>query len=254
VDGDLPSPTVSAQRVPPIGWVVALVGPVAVSLALVPVRGEIRTSNVSLVLVIAVLVAAIVGGRIGGAVAALVSMASFDFFFTRPYYSFTIKSREDVETAVLLLVVGGVVGEIVVRARRSRQVAVESRREVGRMRGLAELAAGGEPVGRLVHTVQNELMTLLELGSCRFERPPFASTLPRLQHGSVRVPPVEASPTGKAGRVELPVWGEGRELGRFVLELTAGTTGITLPVEARRTAMALADQLGAILAVASESS
>ena len=81
----------------------------------------------SLVLVLVVVVAAVLGGRVGGAVAALVSMASFDFFFTRPYYSFTINSRDDVETAVLLLVVGLIVGELVVRTRRS------------------EIAGGGEP-------------------------------------------------------------------------------------------------------------
>ena len=71
-------------------------------------------------------------------------MASFDFFFTRPYNSFTINSRDDLETAVLLLVVGLVVGELVVRTRRSERRAAESRAEVVHVRRLSELAAGGE--------------------------------------------------------------------------------------------------------------
>ena len=134
----------------PLAWLVALAGPVVVSLALVPFRDEIRTSNVSLVLVLVVLGAAILGGRATGAVAALASMTAFDFFFTHPYGSFTINSRDDVETAFLLLVVGIVVGELVVRARRSRDLAVASRAEVVRVRRLSELAAGGESRGRLI--------------------------------------------------------------------------------------------------------
>ncbi len=183
-----------------------------------------------------------------------VSALSFDLFFTRPYGSFTVANRNDLETVVLLLLVGLAIGELVVRSRRSRRVAVQSRVEVDRMRRLAELAAGGESTGELVLIVQRELSTLLPLDGCRFERPPFATTLPRLQHGTVRVPsaPERGTAEGPTHEVELPVWGEGREVGRFVLDLQSGTTGITLPIEARRTAVALADQLGTLLAVSSD--
>jgi hypothetical protein len=223
---------------------------VLVSAALLPWRDDIRTSNVSLALVLVVLGAAVVGGRLSGALAALVSVAGFDFFFTHPFSSFAIEGRDDVETAVLLLVVGVVVGELVVRTRRSEQVAVESRAEVVRVRRLSELAAGGEPVGRLIGIVQGELATLLQLRGCRFEPPPFERGPAELTHQGVRVPSVPAERPGaeEAGRAVLPVWGEGREVGRFVLELADGTTGITLPPEDRALALALADQLGTVLA------
>jgi K+-sensing histidine kinase KdpD len=74
------------------GILFAVIAPVAVSLALIPLRGEMVPVNESLVLVVVVLVAAVVGGRAGGVAAALVAAASFDFFFTRPYYSFTMRS------------------------------------------------------------------------------------------------------------------------------------------------------------------
>jgi Domain of unknown function (DUF4118) len=252
MDGDLTSPDLSSTR-PPIllGWLLAVFGPIAVSLALVPVRSDIRPPNVSLLLVLVILGAAVVGGRGPAAVAALVSALSFDLFFTRPYGSFTIAGRDDIETAVLLLLVGLAIGELVVRSQRSRRVAVHSRQEVDRMRRLAELAAGGESTGELVLIVQRELVALLPVDGCRFERPPFRTTLPRLQHGHVHVPsaPAQGTDDGPSHEVELPVWGEGREVGRFVLDLRSGTTGITLPIEARRTAVALADQLGTLLAV-----
>lgn len=235
----------------PLAWVVALTGPVVVSAALIPLRDEIRTSNVSLVLVLVVVVAAVLGGRAGGAVAALVSMASFDFFFTRPYYSFTINSRDDVETALLLLVVGLIVGELVVRTRRSETQAAVSRAEVVRVRRLSELSAGGEPAGRLIGIVQGELVSLLHVRGCRFEPLPFREDLPELTHQGVRIPGIDVPEVpARDGRVSLPVYGAGRPVGRFVLDLESneGATGIALPPEDRALAVALADQLGTVLA------
>jgi hypothetical protein len=235
------------HRASPLAWAVALAGPVVVSLLLVPFRDEIRTSNESLVLVVVVVVAAALGGRLTGAVAALVSMASFDLFFTRPYGSFTIDSRDDLETAVLLLIVGLIVGELVVRTRRSEARAASSRAEVVRVRRLSELAAGGEPSGHLIAIVQDELASVLPLQDCHFERLPFREDLPELTHQGVRLPATEVDAPAP-GRVSLPVYGAGHPIGRFVLGLEHGATGITLHPEDRALAVALADQLGTVLA------
>lgn len=251
MEDDQPTRPSAGSKLSPLAWVVALAGPVVVSVALIPLRDEIRSSNVSLVLVLVVVIAAVLGGRVGGAVAALVSFASFDFFFTRPYSSFTINSRDDVETAVLLLVVGLIVGELVVRARRSEIRAEVSRAEVVRVRRLSELAAGGERAGRLIGIVQGELVSFLPVSACRFEALPFHEDLPEITHQGVLVPGIEESgPSIADGRVALPVYGAGRPVGRFVLdlELNEGTTGIALPPEDRALAMALADQLGTVLA------
>ncbi|MGZ6963783.1 MAG: hypothetical protein ACXVKA_06150, partial [Acidimicrobiia bacterium] len=56
-------------------------------------------------------------------------------------------------------------------------------------------------------------------------------------------------PMPATGQVSLPVYGAGRPVGRFVLELEhEGATGIALPPEDRALAVALADQLGTVLA------
>ncbi len=226
----------------------AVLAPIAVALLLLPFRDELQAANIALVLVLAVLVGAIVGGRIGGALAAIVAAVSFDFLFTRPYYSFQINSGDDVQTVVLLVAVGIVAGEIVVRSRRSRAVAWRSRRDAEQLRNMAELATGGESPGRLIRLVQNELTRTLDLKSCRFERPPFANSLPQLRHGGVRVAAGEAD--GLASQLELPVRGDGKLLGRFVLSMPADGSGLGLPAEDRALAVALADQLGAALAAA----
>ena len=65
----------------------------------------------------------------------------------------------------------------------------------------------------------------------------------------MRIPGTEASePPAASGRVSLPVFGAGRPVGRFVLDLESGATGIALPPEDRALAVALADQLGTVLA------
>lgn len=241
------TPAAPDVRFGPKVLAVALLGPVAVALVILPFRDDIRTPNVALVLVLAVLVAAVVGGRLGGALAAIIAAVSFDFLFTRPYYSLSISNGDDVQTFVLLLAVGLVVGEIVARSRRSYAVARRSRREAEHLRRLAELAAGGESAGRLVAVVQNELTTILDLKSCRFERPPFRSALPQLRHRGVRVDAGPPDDHALKSQLELPVRGGGQLLGRFVLTMATDGSGIQLPPDNRALAVALADQLGAAL-------
>jgi hypothetical protein len=217
-----------------VAWFCALVVPIVVAVACVPLRAQIPAADRALLLALTVLVAAL-----------------FDFFHTRPYYSFRIDRAVDVETAALLLVVGIAIGELVTRSRRYRALAGATRQELERVRHLAELAAGGETPGRLIRVVRNELVGLLGLVECEFEEAPFLDSLPRLRHSGVVLPvALERSDEAKARavrRIELPVWGEGLELGRFVLTLRPDATGVDFPPDARASALVLADQLGVIL-------
>jgi Domain of unknown function (DUF4118) len=238
-----------------VRWITAVLGPLAVSGILVAFRGEVFATNAALVLVLPVLAAAIVGGRRGGVVSAVVAATCFDFFFTRPYYSFTINRHDDVETTVVLLIVGLVVGELVIRARQSHQVALASRREVEQVRRVAELAAGRGPTARLISIVEREVVALLGARGARFERPPFRTMLPRLGHGVVTIGDDDgdnARLPGPSNEVELPVWGHGREIGRLVVVLPQDSVGVAVPADDRALAITLVDQLGAVLAASKE--
>ena len=101
------------------GYVIGGIGPIVVAAALVPLRNEIDNANLALAMVVVVVVAAAVGGRGAGVLAAVIATISYDFFLTRPYLSLTIDSADDVETTIFLLVIGLLVGEIVVRSRRT---------------------------------------------------------------------------------------------------------------------------------------
>ncbi len=85
---------------------------IAVAGVLVPVRSTIDNTNVALILVLVVVAAATFGGRTAGAITSIVSALAFNYFQTEPYYTLRISDRDDIVTAVLLLLVGLAVGEI----------------------------------------------------------------------------------------------------------------------------------------------
>ena len=85
-----------------------------------------------------------------GVAAGIVTAIVFDFFLTVPYGARTIDRSDDVQTTVLLAAVGLVGGELVERARRSHAHVRDRDREIERFQRRAELAAAGEPPGRLI--------------------------------------------------------------------------------------------------------
>jgi hypothetical protein len=220
--------------------------PIVVAALLVPLRDEIASANVALALVVTVVLAAAFGGRVGGVTAAVVSALAFDFFHTRPYLSITIDSQDDVETTVLLLVVGLVVGTIGARAQRARRSAEAGQQEIRRIHRLAELVASGAPAADVVKQAQAELTSMLRLQACRFEAPPYGDVLPRLERSGVIAGRREYRYAGAgfelpAEGVELVVLARGNPVGRFVL---TPAPGVGVSLEQRVVAVALADQVG----------
>ena len=232
------------------GYVIGGLGPILVASLLVPLREEIAAANLALILVIVVVIAAAVGGRGAAAVGAVISALSFDFFLVRPYLSMHIESADDLETTVLLLVIGLIVGEIVVRARRTRQVARRGSEDIVRLHQVAELAATGASSDEVMMTVTDALRDVLGLRDCVFERGPSIRPLPRLErNGAVTGAHERRFVSGELSlppECELVVLARGRQVGRFVLVADA-RAGVS--IESRTVAVALSDQVGAVLAV-----
>lgn len=223
-------------------------GSIGAGAALVPLRDNMAGANVALALVVVVVAAAVVGGWKAGMVGAVCAALTFDFFFTVPYLSLTIESGDDVETTVLLLIVGAIVGSLSAWATRQHEAISASRGEVHRIHRVAErLAAEPVDAGVLV-AVQAELTALLSLRDCHFEARPYTHSLPQLDHNgtfAVRPRDMVYAHGGfelPAGGVAVPVRSGGTEVGRLVLEPTAGV-GVSL--EQRLVAVVLADLLGA---------
>jgi hypothetical protein len=232
-----------------LGLLIGGLGPIVVAAALVPLRDTLGNTNVALILVVIVVLAAVAGGRAAGALAAVMTALSFDFFHTEPYLSLTIASSEDVETTLLLLAVGLIVGQVAQRAQRSREAAEAGHSEIGRIHRMAEMSALGQDPAAVLAAAQTELTTLLGLAGCRFEAPPFSAGRARLERSGTISGRVNVRASGRGFElpqegVELAVLAHGREVGRFILDPTPGV-GVTL--EQRIVAVAIADQVGAAL-------
>jgi K+-sensing histidine kinase KdpD len=228
-----------------------LAAPLALAAILVPFRTSFPNTDAALALILVVVAVAANGDRLAGVAAAVSAPVWFDFFLTRPYERFTITSRTDIETTVLLLVIGVAVTELAVWARR--QHAAASRR-AGYLDGINSaahaVAAGGSP-SVLIDQVTGELTRVLTLRSCGFQYGVAGIGQPaRLEHnGKVTVRhrawPVDTEGFPPDTDVELLVESGGVFQGRFLM---APDRAARSTLEQRLLAIALADQVGAGLA------
>jgi len=236
-----------------VGLVAALAGPLIVTVALVPFRASFANTNAALVLVLFVVaVAALSGHRSPGIVAAVSAGVWFDFFLTKPYQRLTIKDRADIETAVLLLLVGVAVSELAVWGRRQQ---AEASRQAGYVAGIQEAVGAtldGTSPGVIINSVCEQLTRLLMLRRCRFDYGGgvMGGSHPRLRaDGQVEVEggicDVDSFGLPIEQDIELLLMAEGGYRGRFVLTATPHSRP-SLPQ--RLAAVALAAQAATTLA------
>src|SRR5580704_12173117 len=160
-----------------VGWlgrdqlaiVAGLALPLALAAILVPFRTNFANTDVALAMILLVVAVAAVGNRLAGYVAAVSAAAWFDFFLTRPYEQFTINRATDIETTVLLLVIGIAVTEIAVWGRRQHATASKRAGYLDGISGAAEAAAAGDSPATLADQVSGRLAELLSLRSCSFQ-------------------------------------------------------------------------------------
>jgi len=219
--------------------------PLAVAAILLPFRADWSNTNVALVLVVAVVAIAAIGNRVAGALAAVSAFAWFDFFFTLPYYRFTIRSSADVTTAVLLLLVGLAVSQLAVRARRLQVITITDARYLAQIHETAALTQSARTPDAVVDRVREQLIEVLDLQECRFEYGTLLGHPPRLEpDGTVmashRSWDVEQSGL-PAEEIELRVFGNGQFYGRFMLRPKPESRP---SLQARLVAVTLADQAG----------
>lgn len=230
--------------------VAAVVAPFVVTAVLIPFRGGFANTDAALVLVAVVVAVAAAGNRVAGYVTAASSAIWFDFFLTRPYERLTIARSSDLETTLLLLVIGIAVTELAVWGRREHAAASRRARYLTGIHAVAEAARDDLGGSAVVRGVTEMLVRLLDLTSCQFQHGVAGlGAIGRLQHdGTVTVGgevwPTDTQGLPADGELELLVDGGGRLLGRFLMRASQGTRP---SLENRLVAVALADQLGASL-------
>jgi hypothetical protein len=168
-------------------WVAALVLPDVVAAALTPLRDSVSSTNAALVMVVAVVAVAAAGRRGAGVVAALSSALWFDFFLTEPYHQLVIADRADVETAVLLLVVGVTVSELAAWGRRRQDEAWRRGMVLADISEAVDAMSLDPDTAPRVDVACAHLVRLLSLESARFEPgsvPPDRGSCPPDRRGS----------------------------------------------------------------------
>ncbi|TDW91284.1 DUF4118 domain-containing protein [Kribbella sp. VKM Ac-2566] len=224
--------------------------PPVVCLLLTPFREHFDNANAALLLVVVIVAVAVFGIRLAGVIAAVSSAVWFDFFLTVPYDSFTIDSSNDVEQAVLLLVIGIAVTQIAIWGRE--QQAKASRRG-GYLDGVitvSQAVATGGSTDDLIEQVRAELTAVLGIDGAKFVAGSKQTQAPRLNpDGSVTRGPhvlkVERDGLPTNAEIELTVQHAGETRGHFLL--TAASRIARPDLEQRLVAVALADQVGAAL-------
>jgi hypothetical protein len=213
-------------------------------------RSSFANTNAALILVLVVVAFAATGLRTAGVSAAVSSALWFDFFLTEPYQQFTITDRDDLETMVLLLLVGIAVTEVALWGRRQQARASRQEGFLGGILSAASGAAGGNvPREVLTADVAARIADVLRLDDCRFDAA-HGDRLPCLSRdGSITwqgmTVDVERDGLPTDTRIELPVESGGVSHGRFLL--TASTRVRRPDLQQRLVAIALADQVGAAL-------
>ena len=228
-----------------------LVAPLALAAVLAPFRGSFPNTDAALAMLLVVVAVAANGYRLAGYLAAVSAAVWFDFFLTQPYERFSIASRDDIETTVLLLVIGAAITEIAVWGRRQYVTASRRAGYLDGINGAAQAVAAGGSAQALIDQVNSQLTRLLSLRSCVFQYGVAGVGRPaRLHHdGSVTIGPRRwaADREGLPQNIdlELLVGGGGIFQGRFLMTPAPGARPT---LESRLLAAAFAGQVGAALA------
>lgn len=230
-----------------VAVLLGLVVPFALCAALYPARSSVPNTDDALALVVVVVAVATFGVRLAGLVAALSAGVSFDLLLTVPYGSLSIHSRQDVETVLLLVIVGVAVTEIAAQGWRQRGRAAVRARYLDDLR--QAVTAPGPPT-ETIDRVSGLLVDVLGLASCRFEPGPGPAAPELTADGTVRwgeaLWDVAAEGLPLQTETALPVSRDDVRYGRFLLTSQLGSRPDRTEL---LVAVLLADQVAATLAV-----
>ncbi|RQO81784.1 DUF4118 domain-containing protein [Acidovorax sp. FJL06] len=119
------------------GFLWALGASIAVTVLATPLHGLLELTNIVMLYLVGVVAVAIRLGRVPAAMAALLNVLAFDFFFVSPRLSFAVSDVQYVVTFAVMLGVGLLVGQLTAGLRFAVGVSISRER---RAQSLFELA------------------------------------------------------------------------------------------------------------------
>lgn len=230
----------------------AALAPLIICAVLSAFRDSVTPATAVLVLVLPVIAAASAGLRMAGIVAGVSGGVWFDFFLTEPYNSLAINDPNDVEAAVLLVVIGAAVTEVALWGHRQQARATRRAGYLEGVLGTAEIVTlrTQDPESLTAH-VADQIKQILAVSQCRFVIGPVRDPrIPILDHQGRVTRQGKSINVDRHGlptddRIALVVARAGTTVGHFLLTSAASVARPTL--EQRRVAVLLADQVGQAL-------
>lgn len=137
------------------GWLVTGAGVPLLTLALVQLRGDVGLPTVLLTFLALVVTVAAVGGTAPAVAAALAASAAANWFFTPPYYTWTIARAENLVALVVFLGVALVVSAFVDMAARRTTEAARARDQARNLARLAASLGDDDPLPALLDHVRS---------------------------------------------------------------------------------------------------
>jgi two-component system sensor histidine kinase KdpD len=156
-EGDEEVAAPRADHWPRYAWVVAAC--LLTTLLTLPLLGLFDLSNIVMLFLLCVVLVAVRLGRGPAMLAAVLSVASFDFFFVQPRFSFAVSDVQYLVTFGVMLAVGLLIGQLTAHLRFSASVSASRER---RAQALFELT---RDLSAALQTVQ-----VVELGEAAVQR------------------------------------------------------------------------------------
>ena len=150
LDMRTPRPQWLARRTRPLGYMWALVGVGAASLAIAAIESQAHIANISLVYLLVVIWLAASWGRGPAILAAFLSFLAYDLFFIPPLFHLTVDDPTQWLSLLTLLTTALVVGHLTGTVRAQAHDAQESRQRTEILYALAQLIASTTDEARLL--------------------------------------------------------------------------------------------------------
>jgi two-component system sensor histidine kinase KdpD len=138
-----------------LAWTLAILAPPLLTLVLANVRETLTLPSELLTFLLVVVVVAALGGFVPAVVCAITGFLLANWYFTPPYYEFTIAEGENLVALVIFLLVAGVVSLLVATASRRTADAARARAEAETLAAMSgTLSASDDPLPQLVEQLQ----------------------------------------------------------------------------------------------------
>lgn len=157
VPAGLPLPAPSAR---PRDYALAALVPVAITAALLPLRGVMTTVDVAMIYLLGVVLVASRMSRAPSAAASVLGILLFDVLFVPPYGTLAVSDARFVLTFTVMLVVALVMGTLTGRVRRQAQAARTRERTTATLYALSRDLAAARQRGGLARVLLRHLHDL----------------------------------------------------------------------------------------------